>query len=79
MSQPKKKRLPRHGKYKVTLKIWDENDRLIYVRLPPKSAWFVVTSSGCIDPTTADQIFKMLDQKGAPEGKWPVFNLPQKD
>lgn len=75
--KPDHKTHQRPGRYKVTLKVFNENDEVVYVRLPPKASWFVCTSSGSIDPKLMDQLFAQAEAADLPEGTRPVYTMPE--
>lgn len=65
------------GRYKVTLKIFDQDDNVVYLRIPAKASWFLCTSVGTIDPKMVDAMFVQAKASGLPEGTRPVYTMPE--
>lgn len=75
MSKNKSNQVP--GRYKLTLKFYDEDDNVVYLRIPPKASWFICTSVGTIDPKAVQAMFVQAKMADLPEGTRPVYTMPE--
>lgn len=65
------------SKYKVTMKFWDENDRVCYLRLPANCPFFLLTGNHTsVNEQLVDSMYKTIAQTELPAEALPVFTLP---
>jgi hypothetical protein len=75
MSKKRSNQLP--GQFKLTLKFYDEDDNVVYLRVPPKASWFICTSVGTIDPKAVQAMFVQTRASELPEGTRAVYTMPE--
>jgi hypothetical protein len=73
---PATKQKPAHL---VTVKFYDQDNRIVYLRLPPDAHWFICTSKGLVDPKTVARLFAQADAADLPPDKSAVFTLTTKE
>ena len=66
------------SKYKLTMKFWDENDQVVYLRIPASANWFLCTTAGQVDTKMVDELFKVVKKQKLPAEAMPVFVMPSK-
>jgi hypothetical protein len=66
------------SKYKITIKFWDEHDRLVYLRLPANTSFHFLTGDGGISEDMIDQVYASVNWKGMEPGSLPMLVLPER-
>jgi hypothetical protein len=65
------------SKYKITIKFWDEKDRLVYLRLPANTPFHIITSDGLINENMLDALYASVKWTAMEPGTLPMLVLPK--
>lgn len=64
--------------HKVTVKFWDQDDRIVYLRLPHDAHWFICTSAGSVDDKMVADLFRKCRAEKLPPDARPVFTMTKR-